>query len=33
MIFSVSVHHAAAQDAVRVLVSNGLKAAMEELSR
>ena len=31
MLLSVSVHHAAAQDAVRVLVSNGLKAAMEEL--
>lgn len=31
MLISVSVQDAAAQDAVRVLVSNGLKAAMEEL--
>jgi molybdate transport system substrate-binding protein len=31
MLLSMSVHDAAAQDAVRVLVSNGLKAAIEEL--
>lgn len=31
MLLSVPAHDAAAQDAVRVLVSNGLKAAMEEL--
>jgi len=31
LLLSMPVHDAAAQDAVRVLVSNGLKAAMEEL--
>ena len=31
MLLSVPMPHAAEQDAVRVLVSNGLKAAMEEL--
>jgi ABC-type molybdate transport system substrate-binding protein len=31
MLLSTSVHDASAQDAVRVLVSNGLKAAMEDL--
>src|SRR5438309_695924 len=31
MLLSMPTPHAAEQDAVRVLVSNGLKAAMEEL--